>query len=351
MSGQSIAISHAVDLAAYSNSVVRKMLRILSLTDGDLFDSLLRAINRTPVSAFQLERFIVLLKSAREINAAAYARMGKVLAEDMGLLAAYEAEFAQTTLRALGARAVPAISPTQIAAAAVEQPLRGRLMAQWASSLGQTRMQRVQDAIAIAYGEGRSIDEITRLLRGTRAAGFRDGLLRMTRQDTANVVRTAVGHYAAASRELMFKASASEIELLTWLSTLDHRTSEDCRLRDGLEYTVDGEPIGHDIPWRGGPGRIHWSCRSTAVPKMKGSDFVPAKRASMDGPVSGKLTYAKWLKLQPAARQNEILGPNRGRLFRAGRYTLDRFYNNEGRYLTLAELRKADAATFARLGL
>lgn len=125
-----------------------------------------------------------------------------------------------------------------------------------------------------------------------------------------------------------------------------------CRIRDGKRYSADKhKPIGHKLSWMGGPGAAHWNCRSTAVPLLKGQDELFGTRASADGQVDANLSYGDWLKQQPAEVQDEILGPSRGKLFRAGGLTLDRFYNDRGRFLTLDQLRERAASAFAKAGL
>lgn len=51
-------------------------------------------------------------------------------------------------------------------------------------------------------------------------------------------------------------------------------------------------------------------------------------------------TYAEWLGRQSAARQDEILGPERGKLLRQDKLKLDDFYNDKGVFLTLEQLRE-----------
>lgn len=71
----------------------------------------------------------------------------------------------------------------------------------------------------------------------------------------------------------------------------------------------------------------------------------------MDGQVPAETTYADWLKSQSAARQDEVLGPTRGRLLRQGDLPMDRMYDHKGRFLTLDQLRARDAAAFEKAGL
>ncbi len=107
-------------------------------------------------------------------------------------------------------------------------------------------------------------------------------------------------------------------------------------------------------------GIVTHNCRSTTVPVLTSawealglskSDIEPSTQASMDGQVAGDINYGQWLKGKPAAFQDEVLGAERGKLFRSGGITVDRFADSRGREYTLDELRKRDAAAFERVGL
>lgn len=85
------------------------------------------------------------------------------------------------------------------------------------------------------------------------------------------------------------------------------------------------------------------------------SEIVRIKRstrASMDGQVPSKVTYAEWLKRQPAGFQDDVLGRTRGRLFREGGLKVDRFVDaRSGRSFTLDQLRRKETAAFSRAGI
>jgi hypothetical protein len=360
-------ISHQVDLQHYSNSVVRRMIATLNRADSDLFASLVSALEQMPPESFTVERLQQLLYSVRSLNAQAYAQVSGELATEMRDLVEYEAGFQHKLFTSVIPPQIVAnvdiatVAVEQVYAAAMARPFQGRLLSEWASSIEADKMARIRDAVRMGYVQNETVSQIVQRLRGTRAKGYSDGIIEIDRRNAESVVRTAVSHTAGFTRNRFLKANSSLIKAVVWTSTLDSRTSPMCRIRDGLQYTPEQHlPIGHKIPWGAGPGALHWCCRSTSVPITKswadlgGNDigeFNPVDRASMDGAVPANTTYAEWLGKQSAARQDEILGPTRGKLLRSGNLTLDRFYNEKGRALTLDELRARDASAFAKAGL
>jgi len=361
------AVNHAIDLQRYSNGVVRRMISILNRLDADLVARIADALLQIPEGSFTLDRLESLLGSVRELNAAAYREVYDALSSEMRDLAGYEADFQSRSLPA----AIPAdvraqvrfaaVTVEQVYAAAMSRPFQGGLLKDWAKSTELSRMAAVRNAIRQGFVEGKTTDQIVRTIRGTRAKQFRDGLLERTRRDVENVVRTALSHTASTARDQVYEANADIIKAVGWVSTLDGRTSPMCRIRDGLRYTADAEhkPIGHKVPWLQGPGRLHFCCRSCSAPITKSfrelgldiNEVSPASRASMDGQVPAETTYGQWLAKQNAARQDEILGPERGALIRKGGVSMDQLYSPRGDFLTLDQLHARDAEAFSRAGL
>lgn len=347
------AIGRAVDLSQYANSVVRRIIALLNRSDAELAARLTIALEQLPASAFSVERLETLLASVRALNAAAYDAVGRELASEMRGLADAEAAWqARTLTAALPAQVqasvgVAAVNAEQAYAAAMARPFQGRLLAEWARSIEADRMARIRDAVRQGYVQQETVAEIVRRIRGTRAKAYADGLLEIDRRAAEAVVRTAVSHTAGLVRDRTYEANGDLIKAEQWSSTLDTRTSEICRPRDGKLYEPKThKPIGHSFPWLGGPGRCHWRCRSVSVPITKSfrelgidaDDLPPGERASMDGQVPADQTFAQWLRKQSAARQDEVLGPVRAAMLRAGA-PLDSFYDARGRALTLEQLR------------
>jgi hypothetical protein len=245
---------------------------------------------------------------------------------------------------------VAGISWEQVYAAALSRPFQGRLLKDWAANLEQSRLALIRNTVRTGFVEGQTTSEIIQRLRGTKALKYADGLFARPRHELAAVVQTALSHTSQTARQAMVDGNGDLVKALRWISTLDSRTSPMCRIRDGLQYTPDKEhkPIGHHVPWGGGPGRLHFNCRSVSVPVLKSwrelginVDEMPAgTRASMDGQVPADLAYKEWFGKQDASRQEDILGPARYRLWQAGKLSLDAFYTDKGRWLTLAELER-----------
>jgi len=360
---QHSVIGHAIDLQKYSNGVVRRLISLLNKVDADVFAQLASAMERLPPESFTVERLDQLLTAVRVVNAAGYEQTGQRLRDDLQKLTQYEAGYQYDLFRNTIPEIVPVARVTADVAysAAMSRPFQGRLLGEWMKGIELDRAVRIRDAVRMGYVEGQTTAQIMQRVRGTRAKGYSDGIIEIDRRNLESVIRTAVSHTAATTRETFNQANADLIKALQWDSTLDSRTTHICQIRDQKQYTntVPHKPIGHKLPWLGGPGKAHWGCRSCETPVTKsfkelGIDIeeVPAsQRASMDGEVPAETTYGTWIKAQSAARQDEILGPTRGKLLRQGGLSLDRFANDKGQWLTLDQLRERDAKAFQKAGI
>lgn len=358
------AIRHQVDLARYSNGLVRRMIAILNKADARLFSELTLALERLEPTSFTVERLESMLGSVRAMNAQAYSQIEQSLRSELRDFVEYEVAYQTKAL----VSAVPvqvhvaSVTAETVYAAALSRPFQGVLLKGVLADMEAGRAKKIRQTIALGFTEGKTTDQIIRELRGTRAKGYGDGLMEAPRRDIAAVTQTALGHMAGFAQDRHMDANADIIKAIKWSATLDLKTSEACRLRDGKLYEpITHKPIGHSYPWGQGPRRFHWNCRSAQVQILKswremgidmdGSPNLEGTRASMDGQVPQDVSYADWLKKQSAARQDEVLGPNRGALLRRGGLDLKDMYDHKGRYLTLDELMQSDALAFKRAGL
>lgn len=349
------AITHAVYLNRHSNYAVQRMVTYLNKMDKELLAEIAEALERLPTASFTVQRLEQLLASVEAINQRALELVYAELRAELRGLAAYEAGYQLQLFSSMLSPVVVAevgvarVNVEKLFSATLSKPMQGRLLRQWAKSIGAKRLERVKDVIVIGYSEGRTTDEIVRQLRGSRAKGYKDGVLNGTRNDIASVVDTAVSHVAADTRRAFYERNKGIIKAIKWVSTLDTKTTPDCFIRDGLLYKpVTFKPINHNYQWRQGPGKLHFRCRSTDVPITKSyrelgidiDEVPPSERASMDGQVPADMTFRRWFDEQPEDRQNQILGPRRARMYRDQGLSLDRFFSDKGDFLTLSDLKE-----------
>lgn len=349
---QDKAIDRAVDLRHYANGVLRRMMATLNRADAALMARLAEALMRLSPESFTVERLESLLASVREVNHKAYDAVFTELDGEVRGLAGLEAR--QQTAMLRGAVPAPvaahfpiaAVSAEQVYAAALARPFQGRLLKDWAANVEASRMRTIREAVRQGFVQGQTASEIVRKIRGGRANNYADGLLERPRRELAAVVQTALSHTAQTARRELYNQNADLVKAVQWVSTLDNKTTHECAIRDGLQYTTEGEPIGHSIPWGDGPGRLHFNCRSVDVPVLKSwrelgipvDELSPAERASMDGTVPADTTFGEWFGKQSAERQDEIVGERRGEMFRDGEVSFEKFYDDRGRWLSLAQL-------------
>lgn len=329
----SLAVQHRIGLSRYSTSVVRKVLALLNRTEREVIARLSLTMGET-ISA---SRMTVLLEEIRALQVDGWKLVRQRLAGEVSGLAAIEARFA---LRLAGVslepRALATFSPVppveQIVAAVNSRPFQGRFLREWLDGAEEAAAARTRDTIRQGFVEGRTTDQIVRTLRGTGAAGYRDGVLEISRRGAEAMVRTALTHTANTAAQAAWEANADVVKGWRFVATLDGRTTLICASLHGKKFALGSGPQ---------PPR-HISCRSTSVPVL---DPIPGV-APFEMP-----SYQEWLKRQPAEVQDDILGVAKGRLFRDGGLTVDRFTDNKGRVLSLPELRRRDVAAFARAGL
>jgi SPP1 gp7 family putative phage head morphogenesis protein len=328
-----LTVIHRVGLSRYSSAVVRKVLALLKRMDAQLI-ARLSAGDLTATGQTRLEQ---LIDGLLRIQSDGWNVLRAQVTAEMVDLAAQEADFA-LRLVALAADAArsnaftAAPAPSQVVAAVIARPFQGRFLRDWMTDAEAGAKARVRNAVRQGFIEGQTIPQLVKAIRGTRAMGYRDGVLEISRRGAEAMVRTAVTHTASVAHEEVYKVNGDVITGVIWTSTLDSRTTKVCMARSEKVYPID----------KGPRPPAHVGCRSTTRPQVRPIPGVAPYKAE---------SYSEWLNRQPVEVQNDILGPKRAALYRDGGLELDRFVDRTGREYTLAELRQRDAAAFARASL
>ena len=216
-------------------------------------------------------------------------------------------------------------------------PVQGKVMGKWWGELAEGTRQKITQQVNQGLINGESVHGIVRRIRGTKANGFKDGVLGTTRRQAEGLVRTQMTHVSAQAREMTAKANEDVVRGVQIVATLDARTSDICISLDGQVFQID----------RGPRPSFHHQCRTTTVFITKSwkelgiplQETTPQFRASMNGVVPAKQNYSQWLREQPKAFQDSVLGPTKAAMFRGNRLKLERLVTRDLKPRTIAELR------------
>lgn len=330
-------ISHEIYLRRYYSATTKKVMDLLKVVEKDLVAQL-RSLNLD--SSMGIAQIDARLESVRAIMTEGYNLAGKELLTNMNEAGVYEQEWQIKTTNSVTPIVLDltAVAPAVLFAAIESKPLQGKLIKEWIDKLDDDSFSRLQDAIRIGLVEGQSYSDVVKRVTGTKALQFTDGVTALNRRQAQAIVSTAMSHASNTASQEYYKANADIFSGIQWVSTLDGKTSSICQARDGKVYPLDSALYPP----------AHINCRSSTVSVLKSWEEMGIKnpdgrtRASMNGQVAQTETYQTWLKKQPVAFQDEVLGKARADLYRAGT-PLDKFVDSSGHKYTLAELKAKES--------
>jgi SPP1 gp7 family putative phage head morphogenesis protein len=350
-------IRHSVFLEKLKAGEVKKFAPFLKEIDRAVREQL----TKSDLTEYNAKRLTKLLDEVDSLLLGVFDRYADQLGLDLIDLANYEAQFEATALgRAAPAGvAFDAVIPTAAAirTAVLSNPLSvrgtggGKLLKSFIKDWSTAERDRVNGAIRQGFFEGQTNFQVIRKIRGTKAAGYSDGILATTSRNASTVVHTAVQHVASQARMETIKENTDVVSEIEMVATLDSKTSQQCRSMDRRRFPIESGPRPP----------FHPNCRTTFVPVTKWTKFLSkdATRASV-GPnggvqVDADLSYYDWLKLQPSAFQDQALGPTRAKLFRDGGLTLERFselqLDRNFQPLTLEKMRELEPLAFEKANI
>lgn len=346
-----IAVRRQVLLERFKAAEVRKFTPILRKIDEEIRRQL-SGDRLTDFRRARLEAQLAALKSALKGH---YAEYTDQLTGDLRALATDTAAYEKGMLATYVPRTISAPAPQQLWAAVTANPLTmtgangGQILETFMTAWGEGDAEMVANTVRVGYALGETNDQIINRIRGQAALSYSDGVLAKSRHHAEAVARTAIQHVANSARAEVWAANDDIIDEYQWVSTLDSRTTPLCRDRDGKKFPVGKGPLPP----------AHPNCRSTTVAVIKG-DFgklleEESERASVNGPVPANETYYDWLKRQDSGFQDLALGPTRGKLFRDGGLSVERFgalqLGKNFEPMTLEQMRKLSPKAFAKAGI
>lgn len=377
-------IDRAVDVAQFTNGEKRESDRYWQGEDLALALWLRTQIPR--LTRTNTKRNREFLKLLRERRAASHRTFSNRTRTGLSSFAKEEARSEQAIIQ----KSIPIKTKVKPARktdirANLKKPIRGLTVTQRMAQARSNDILRIAGTVMAGVGDGADLDTIMREVAGTRAASFADGALAVNRRGMAGFLQTAITHAVNAAKEAVWGANGPKVRALRWTAMLDNRTTAICRSRDGKFTPLPGGRLLRGEPRLVPPEArppAHFACRSwmTAVldgeaivgdrvvvtmqdgsrvdfrklASQNGTSIATERRKFIDTEFGGPakmLTYNDWLKRQPSARQDEILGQTKGQLFREGGLTVDSFVDRAGNELTLKQLSERRPSAFRKAGL
>ncbi len=348
----SLATRQQVMLERLKAGEVKKLTAFLK----QAADVIRRRLSQGELTDMERGRAELQLQTIRTELTAIYGKAGQTMTDGMKDYADFAGGYETRALDAVLIQGVDVVTPSanQIYAAAIARPMTSgntaTLLEPFISEWSSRSVTAIENTVRQGFFEGRTNQQIVKDIIGTKANGYQDGIIDVTRRSAETVVRTSIQHLAQVARNEVYSANADIVARYEWVSTLDARTTPQCQALDSREFEIGKGPLPP----------LHPNCRSSTVPVINNKYIRETlrqgeTRASADGPVPANMSYYEWLKTQPVDFQNEAIGPVRAQLLRDGGLSAQRFQELQlGRNfepLTLDEMKKLEPVAFNRAGL
>jgi len=341
-------VSHDVDLMRLTAKSRRTLVRSLNALQADLIEEVRRMdMAGAARASTRHARLLKLIESADNMVISTYKDMRGTLKSDLRDIAEITSEAAAGALEdglTLTTQAV-SLTPVQLTSIAGAAVVEGAPMKEWMGRQSARFRNGFKDQMRMGLLAGESVPRMVRRIRPLTTAA---------KHEVTALVRTSALSVQNEARVTMYGENDDLIKAVQASATLDTKTSQLCRGRDKMSWTMEGVPIkssGANFPFPG-PPPWHFNCRTTLLPITKSFEElgiktkrkvkeIDEKRAAMDGEiVSAKMNYEAWLRRQPAARAREALGNTRYKLWKRGKgLTMQQMLDQDGRPLSVEKLR------------
>lgn len=382
-------IRHQIYLQRLAKGISAKIHALLNATEEDIAKMIRERLAASsgldsPADVKRMQTLLAMLENLRNDT---WEKLDAEWEKQLMALATSEPNFFAKQLDVTSPVVLDLLSPelSRLKAIVKSEPFEGKTLKDWSKTIADTDITRMKREVQLGMAQGQDAATIARRIVGTAKLKGTDGTTQITRRNADAITRTAVNFISNRVRADFINLNKEYFSEEMFVATLDSRTTPICRSLDGDIYDVGAGPIPP----------LHFGCRSTRVPVFDGQaigsrparnfteqqllrefsqanginpparsrddlphgtkgkyDAFSRKRIrELTGTVPAATTYQEWLGTQSAAVQDDILGQTKGKLFREGGLTLDKYVSRNGDELTLHELAQTQAKAFRAAGL
>lgn len=253
--------------------------------------------------------------------------LSSVLVASLPAVAAYEAQYA--------AKAYGEKKKLDSVKLGLNKPITGGMLFDevW-SKVANDVKEKALFKIRQGIQEGVPTADIMRQLRGKRVkkGEYVGGMMQEAQRHIESIVRTTRSHVANTAMESMFGVLGyTHMKLV---ATLDSRTTLVCAANDSKVWEIN-DPAMPRPP-------LHYNCRSILVGTDADGRVLgkrPFKNDDEVGQIDANTSFKQWFASQDAAFQEEWLGTARYKMYKDGKYSIDKFIDPLGKKYTLEELK------------
>ncbi|WP_322884165.1 hypothetical protein U8C35_06440 [Sinorhizobium medicae] len=320
-------------LLRHQVSVRNELDRFLSLLDKAIATSIITIAPSEPArQIYRQQRLDKMIEEVAALITATYSEMRSYHRREMQQLAEVEAAYLVGAANDLFESSLVTIAlPAAAALELVDTALiSGAPMKEWWAEQSASMRQKFAQQMRVGFIGGESDADLVKRIRGTRELQYADGLMSISRRMARILVRGAGSSVVGATRRKAVADNPDVFKGLQQISVLDGRTSHTCISYAGKVWSLPGyKPVGHSLPYNGGTPR-HPNCRSTEIPVIV---------ESLGGAPADDVDFETFLKGKSVQDVDSLLGKGRAELYRTKQITLSELVDQNGRPLTLEQLR------------
>jgi len=395
-----LAAEHQANLVLLAAAWSEEMRDALKGSDNELLGALpelLDDMGNADYTAAAQRRYLELQRRILLLRAKSFSAALEYMTKQSEALAANEVKWAKAISKRIAAPSggFTPVGTGRIAAvvkyANVED---GMTLEESIAAAAQEDARRISAICRDGLRRDKTIDEISREIRGTKAANYEDGVLNVSRAEAEQLARTGCCGIADEAKMQFYLANADVIKGVRHVATLSGNTCLVCGSYDGMVWRIPEEV--HLIPKLG----IHPNCRCVHLPvtdlddinsstrPAEAANFWKEAEAQYNREHPGKrfsdlarstrlryyynaqkdyekrtgrpafdqvpqnMSFEDWLKTKDDRFLRQYFGPTRYALYKDGKLPLRKFINPEtSRAFTIEDLKKRDKAAFRRAGL
>lgn len=141
-------------------------------------------------------------------------------------------------------------------------PFNGATISEWFHNYAENDKNRIASAIMRATTEGLSLQDVIKVVMGTKADGYSGGVLKTSRTSARTIARTLVNGVSNETRMSLLEENTDVLDGIQFLATLDGKTSFICASLDGTIWKNNQTDQIKRPP-------LHPNCRSTLIPYLE----------------------------------------------------------------------------------